>query len=469
MLAFFKEQVSTNAMMLDLFALIAITAVFMATAGLALMDVGAARTRNVIDTVMQKFVAGGACAAGFMIAGYGIWNWQFNSAFGVKNPLGQGISDWWIGGQFVTKAPQDIDPTVLPNADQYLIFYGLFIVFAFFLGAAMQSAVLERMKVLPLTIISFITGAVLFPAFLYLLWGSASPLTLLGVHDDVGGFAVYLPLAAIGVTLAWQLGPRKGKFGLAAGSDAPGPRNVALIGVGLLFVLTNLVMFAIAGGYQLPGAGYFGIAYTKSGMGLVTFNLICAMLGGGIGGALLSYRTKNPLWLIGGPFMGYVSVTTFNDVGKGWFELLVGFTAVYVGYATAHLLHRLRIDEDKLGPLVLGPGIFGAIAGGFLTWGTRTGGILGIESGKYRFHLATITPWWQLLGVVICVVGSVTVTYLICQVLKRTTGLRVTDEEEAAGMDATYWSEVLIHDVPSDPPPSGSSEADRADGEPATV
>jgi ammonia channel protein AmtB len=244
------------------------------------------------------------------------------------------------------------------------------------------------------------------------------------------------------VTAAWRLGPRLGRFTPSPGADAPAPSNVALIGIGVLVVVANLVIFAVVGGYQVIGTGYFGIAFSSSGIGLVAVNLFCAMFGGSLGGIILSFKLRSPLWAIAGPFIGYVSVTTFNDIGSGWYLFFVGFAAVYAGYGTSLLLQRLRIDEDKLGPLVLGPGIFGCLAGGFLTWGTKTGGIPGIEEGTYAFQSAEVAPWWQLLGLVVAVGGAFLFVTAVCLVLERTTGLRVTREQEIAGLDATYWSGV---------------------------
>lgn len=175
-------------------------------------------------------------------------------------------------------------------------------------------------------------------------------------------------------------------------------------------------------------------------MGFLLTNLFCAMVGGGAAGAILAYRTRNPFWAIGGPFMGYISVTTFNDIGLGWYEFFIGFAAVFAGYGTSLLARRIRLDEDKLVPLVLGPGIFGALAGGFTEWGTKTGGFPGITEGDYAFLGATVTPWWQLVGVVVAVGGAGLFTLIVCIVLERTTGLRVDDEEEEAGLDQTYWS-----------------------------
>ena len=85
--------------------------------------------------MVQKLVAGCCCAGGFLLIGFAVWNWQFNQAFGIKNPLGQSISDWWLAGPNVSKLPQALDPKIVPSADVLVTFIGFFLVFGFLYGA----------------------------------------------------------------------------------------------------------------------------------------------------------------------------------------------------------------------------------------------------------------------------------------------------------------------------------------------
>jgi ammonia channel protein AmtB len=121
---------------------------------------------------------------------------------------------------------------------------------------------------------------------------------------------------------------------------------------------------------------------------------------------------------------------------------LIACGAPLITFLTVALLARIRIDEDKVLPLILGPVVYGAIVGGFATWGTKTGGFLGIESGPHAFQGAEITPWAQLLGIAVSVGLGFIVALVICLVFEKAGRLRVTADEERAGMDATYWQAV---------------------------
>ncbi|MGL1489086.1 hypothetical protein ACSTJG_24970, partial [Vibrio parahaemolyticus] len=83
-------------------------------------------------------------------------------------------------------------------------------------------------------------------------------------------------------------------------------------------------------------------------------------------------------------------------------------------------------DDPKLGPLALGPGIFGAIVTGFVAWGTKTGGYFGITKGKYAFQAATINPFWQLVGVVVTVALVAIPTFIVIGAFRRAGRLRVS-------------------------------------------
>ncbi len=460
----FPEQATTDIVVANLVYAVGILCVMLAAAGVMVLDLGLVRRKNAIDSVVQKLVSGFVCALGFAPVGYAVWNWQVNQAFGVPNPLGQAIGDWAIWGHMVNTLSLDIDPAVAAGADTYQVFYVAFLVFAVFIGVVLHAAAVERMKPMPLYVLSFVTGAVIYPALVYLVWGSASFLTNWGVHDSVGSLAVYLPLGVIALVMAKAVGPRIGRFGGGDPGDLPGPTNIPLVAIGVALVLPALSFFALVAGYIVPGQGFVGISMTTSSMGMVLMNLWAAIVGGAVVGAVLSYRTRNAYWAIAGPFVGYVAGTTLFDVGRPWYLFLIGAGAPIVALLTVHLLERMKIDESKVVPLVLGPALYGALVGGFAAWGTKTGGWIGIEEGTYAFQHAEITPLTQLVGVLTVVVIAGIGSAVVLAILKRITGLRVTEEQERAGMDATYWPDayhtapqptVAVTEAPLVPAPSG--------------
>jgi Amt family ammonium transporter len=90
----FKQQVTTDVFVQDIFYAICVLGVFPGVGALALFDAGLGRLNSVLDAWVQKLVAGFVTAAGFSIIGYGVWYWQYDQAFGVPDAFHQAISTW---------------------------------------------------------------------------------------------------------------------------------------------------------------------------------------------------------------------------------------------------------------------------------------------------------------------------------------------------------------------------------------
>src|SRR4051812_28217083 len=106
----FGDQVNTDAITQNLFYIVASTAVVLALLGLILVDAGLVRHNNVLSTVVQKLVVFAIGTGGFMVAGFALWNFQYNQAFGVDSGFTQALKDWWFGGNFLNDYAQNIDP-----------------------------------------------------------------------------------------------------------------------------------------------------------------------------------------------------------------------------------------------------------------------------------------------------------------------------------------------------------------------
>ena len=434
----FKEQVTTDVYLESAFYAVCTVSVLLVLVGLAFIDVGLARSKNIVDVIVQKLVAGACFAGGFIIIGYGVWQWQFNQAFGVPNPLGQAIKDWWIGGNVMSVLPHTLDPQIVPSADVLQTFFGFFIAFAFLFGAFFHSIGMERMKPSALYVMCFIVGLVVWPFMAYLLWGSVSPLTNAGVHDYVGGLSVYVFVGAWAVVMAWKLGPRIGAFRSDPLGERPSPSSMSHVTLGVLLFLLGVPLLVLGCGYLVPGAGYFDISMATGGFGRAFVNVFLAVIGGTLVGAVLSYRTKTPLWALFGPIAGYVSGASIFAIVAPWKMLLISLGAPVVAMLTARLVAKFHIDESKVIPLALGPGIYGVLVGGFVTWNVKTGGYPGL-TGDFGFQHATITPGWQIIGILVAIGIAVVPAWVILTILDKTMGIRVSEEVERDGFDPSYW------------------------------
>lgn len=465
---FIKEQLTTDNLLLSLLYSLGAVSVVLVVLALGFIDVGLVRRKNTLDTWIQKLVSALVAGGGTLVVGYGIWNWQFNSAFGVPHPLGQALKDWWLGGQFQTHFAGAIDPKILPEADVQQIFLVFFVVFSMGTLALIHTGAMERMKPVPLYTMAAIIGLVLSPLVAYFCWGPVGPLTNHGTHDFDGIFPLYVFAGTWVAVLSWRLKPRLGAFSPHASGAAPAAQNVGMVATGVMIIMFALPFIALSSGFIVPGQGFYGISYTESGFGIVLTNIFTAYIGGGISGAIIAYRRREPVWALMGPLAGAVICGTLFDVGKPWEVLILSVFGPLVALGTAALLRRLRIDEPKVVPLALGPGIVGAIATGFIAWHTKTGGYPGLE-GKYALGHAEITPWMQLAGVAVDVALAGIPCLIICLLFEKTSGLRVTEAEEIAGLDRTYWAVDNYGDEPGGANGARPDEAAVLGGVPETT
>ncbi|MCW3008262.1 MAG: ammonium transporter [Solirubrobacterales bacterium] len=435
---FVKEQLTTEYLLLSFIYTVGAVSVVLIVLALGFIDTGLVRRKNVLDTWVQKLLSSVIAGGGTLICGVGIWNAQFNQAFGVPDPFWQAIKDWWVGGKFLTHYAGALDPKILPEAEVQQVFAAFFITFSLGTLALIHTGAMERMKARPLYTMAFVIGLVLSPLVAYLNWGPVGPLSNHGTHDFDGIFPLYIFAGTWVLVLSWRLGPRLGAFTKHVSGTVPASQNVGLVGAGVLLIMFALPFVALSSTFIIPEVGVFGISMTQSGWGIILENIFAAYIGGAITGGIIAYRLRQPLWALLGPLSGAVMCGTLFDVGMPWEVFLVSLAGPPVALGTTVLMRKLRIDEPKVIPLALGPGIAGALVCGFVEWGTKTGGYPGLE-GNFALGHATITPWWQLAGVVSTMAIAAIPCLLICLFFEKTSGLRVTEAEELVGLDKTNW------------------------------
>ncbi|MBS1864270.1 MAG: ammonium transporter [Actinobacteria bacterium] len=486
----FKEQVSFNIFQADVFYTIATVMLFFVVVAVGLIDAGLVQRKNLLDTWLGKFAAAFAAGLGMFLIGYAIWQVSFYEAFGIPHPWGEAISQWWAGGIDVRSLPQTLNPEAAPENDVFQVFLVFFVAYAMVGGALLHSAGLERVKHLPMNIISLVAGAIIMPILLWLTWGSVGPLDNNGVHDYLGTFSLYIFVGTWALIIAWRAGPRVGAFfeekidpsQPGTGLLAHKPHNLGLTALGVGVVLFCVPFLALGCGYIVPGTGYFGISMTNSGFGLVVENIFMSFIGGAITGFAISYLTKNPIMALLGPVAGYVGCSTSFDVGRPLGILVVSLIAPVVVYAGYLLMQRLRIDDKKIVPLALFGGVYAALAAGIVGAGKATGGYFEIESGPYAFQHASITFGHQLVGVLVTFGISAISGLVLIIGLEKTIGLRVDRDKEIEGLDETSWGSGPVHEfedlpavaphlaavaraaVPDTPPSPGTSPPASAAG-----
>jgi Amt family ammonium transporter len=439
----FPEQVTTNSLVQNVVYASGTVGAIMILAGLLLVDTGGVRRVNVFAATIEKLVGFFIGFVVYFLIGFAIWNWQYYVAFDIESPYWQAIKDWWLGGAFASDLAQNVDPDSMGvNLNNQQIFIFFLAAFAGIVNVLIHLSVTERMKPAAFYVIC-VVAAVVSSVLSWLTWGSTGPLTNAGFHDFFGVGFVYLFPAAMALVLVRKVGARPGMYEPHPAVPEYRSYNLGLTTAGVAVIFAGLPMVILSCLFFFAGDGFeaFAVSVTMAdtSVGIAFNNLGLAWAGGALTGAAIAYWKRSYIYLLLGPLGGYVACAVAFDVYEPWQTLLVSMGAPIVCYAVYEFSQARRFDEHKLTPLVLGAGSYGLIMVGLVSWGTGKGGYFGVTEGDYAFQNAEINVFWQILGLIVIVAIGVVTAWVLAVILERTIGLRLTDEEQIAGVDKGDW------------------------------
>jgi ammonium transporter, Amt family len=450
----FPEQVTTNQLLQNLVYASGTVGALIVVVGLVMLDAGGVRRANVFNATIEKLVGFFIGFTTYFAIGFAFWNWQYNEAFEVPNALGQSIEDWWLGGTLANDLAQNVSPDVFPGLNNFQIFIFFLACFAGIINILLHFAVSERMKASAFYITSFV-AAIVSSVLSYLTWGSVGPLTNAGFHDFFGAGFVYLFPAGMALVFVLRLGRRPGMFEAHSMLAEYRTGNLWTLTAGVLLIFAGLPMVILSCLFFFdPEALAVSVTMADTSVGIALNNYALAWAGGALTGALIAYRTRKYAYLLLGPFAGYVANAPALDVYEPWQAFLVALAAPFAAYATYEYLGRKLVDEHKLLPVFAAAGSFGLVMVGLIDWGTAKGGYVGIEEGAYAFQHSEINVLWQVIGIAVCLGLGVLTAAVLSFIFERTIGMRVSDDDQAAGLDAVLW-ELQPEDGPVATPANG--------------
>ncbi|WP_284451026.1 ammonium transporter [Methylophaga thalassica] len=433
----FAEQVSLASLVQNLvYASGTVGAIFVVI-GLLLIDAGGVRRRNAFNATIEKLVGFFIGFTTYFVIGFAFWAAQYYVM--VDYTLTDSIKDWWAGGILANELAQNVDPAVFPGLNNFQIFIFFLACFAGIINVLLHFAVSERMKSSAYYITSCVATLV-SSVLSWWTWGSVGPLTNMGFHDFFGVGFVYLFPAGMAMVFVNKLGARPGMFSAHSKVEEYRVPSLALVTVGVFSVFGSLPMVILSCLFFFdPGAHAVSVTMADTSVGLAFNNYAAAWAGGTLMGAILAYSKRKYSYLLLGPFAGYVSGASGFDVYIPWQMFLVAFGSPLVAYVIYEFLQKREIDEHKLLPLFAGVGSYGLIMTGLLHIGTPRGGYVGITEGAYAFQHGEIGVLMQVVGIVVCLGTGIVTAFILSFILERTIGMRITDEEQAIGLDKVHW------------------------------
>lgn len=461
----FAEQVTIGSLVQNVVYASGVVGAIFVVVGLLLIDAGTARRRNLFNSTIEKVIGFFIGFATYFLIGFAFWAAQYYIMEGAT--MGDAVADWWLGGGLVNSLAQNVDPAVFPGLNNFQIFVFFLAVFAGLINVLLHFAVSERMKASAYYITACV-ATVVSSLLSWMTWGSVGPLTNIGFHDFFGVGFVYLFPAGMALVFVQKLGARPGMFAPHPKVSGYHPPNIGLAAAGLITVFAGLPMVILSCLFFFdPEALAVSVTMADTSVGIALNNYALSWAGGTLMGAAIAYATGKYSYLLLGPLAGYVAGAAGFDVYLPWQMFLVALGAPLVAYAVYEYTIKRQIDEHKLFPLFIGAGSYGLIMVGLIKAGTPRSGYLGFEEGAYAFQHAEIGIVMQLVGIAVCIgLGAVTAAVLSF-ILERTVGMKVSEDDQAAGLDKLIWgietdvrtyADILVPDeTPVASPPAGAT------------
>jgi Amt family ammonium transporter len=398
---------------------VATALVFLMQAGFMFLEIGFSRQKNAGTGVAKVLVNLAIVTIAWWAIGYGVAEGGGNDFFGTSGFFFH--FDQTVAGEAVT------------GESAMLMLYGL--AFCAVSLAIVWGTTLERIKFGAYVIYAIVFGAVIYPLVAHAVWGGGLLSDIGGkpVMDFAGSSVVHLTGAVGALAALLLLGARKGKYDANGKPRAIPGHSMPLVGLGVIILWIG--WFGFNGGSTFETAGAF--------FGEVMLNTQLAAAAGVIGASLAVYmksRTLDVGMAGNGAIAGLVGVTAPSGFVEYWAAPIIGFIAgLIVVYA---VLAIEKFLDDPVGALSA-HGLAGI-------WGTLAVGIFasprliaeGAAPGVW-YSLFDDVPFSSTVGqlavqgcaVLFTFVVVFAISFATFALIKATIGLRVSDEEEEAGLD----------------------------------
>ncbi|MFT4075614.1 MAG: ammonium transporter [Asticcacaulis sp.] len=388
--------------------------------GLALFYGGMVRRKNIIATVTQSVAV--TCVVAIVW-----WVVSYSMAFGTVSTAMFGIPaetlNKFFGGfdNFMLKAVRPDTAYGATAAVPEYTWISYQMTFAIITPALITGAFAERVKFSGLLLFMILWSILVYAPICHMAWGGGI-MSQIGVLDFAGGAVVHCNSGVAGLVAAIFLGRRKGY-----GTDSMPANNPIYIMIGAALLFVGWIGFN-------AGSEWTGDAVAS----VALLNTLLATCVAGVSWKVVEWIFRGKPSLIGilsGMVAGLVVITPACGFVNPTGAMICGLLAGPACYFSAVWIKKLLGYDDSLDAF----GIHGA--GGFL--GAVLTGWLADPTINSLGEGHSVMK--QLIGLGITIAWSAVGTFIILVICKFTTGLRVTAEQEEAGLDSSLHDEVMDH------------------------
>ncbi len=384
-----------------LWTLLGAVLVFFMQAGFAMVETGFTRAKNAGNIIMKNIMDFSLGTIVFWMIGFGIM-------FGGDGAFFGGF-DFFIQGDYSSSIP----------SSAFVIFQTVFCATA---ATIVSGAMAERTKFSSYCIYSVILSAIVYPVSGHWIWGGGW-LSQMGFHDFAGSTTVHMVGGVAAIVGAKLLGPRIGKYSKTGKARAIPGHSLTLGALGV-FILW-FCWFGFNGGSTVSMTGDDTI---KAAADILVTTNIAAAVATAVVMAITWIRYKKPdvSMTLNGALGGLVAITAGCDVVTPVGAAIIGVVAAFVVVFGIEFVEKVLKIDDPVGAVGV-HGFCGAI-------GTIMVGLLAVDGGLF-YGGGTNYLVVQIIGVAAVIAWVAVTMTVVFAVIKHTVGLRVSTEEEIAGLD----------------------------------
>ncbi len=391
----------------------------------------------------------GAAFVFWMQAGFAMCEAGFTRAKNAGNIIMKNLMDFCIGTVmwFICGASLMLGENILhgfAGGFSFDVFtrYGSFdfsafvfnLVFCATTATIVSGSMAERTKFSSYCIYSAIISAVIYPIEAHWTWGGGF-LAQWGFHDYAGSNCIHMVGGICAFIGAWMLGPRIGKFdrdkaGRVTKVNAFPGHNLVIAALGVFILWLGWYGF---NGAAATDVSTLGSVFLTTTVAPSVATVVCMLF------TWIKYGKPDVSMCLNASLAGLVAITAPCDVtdcaGAAIIGAVSGLLVVFGVWFNDNVTHV----DDPVGAVAVHMfnGIWGTIATGLFATDAAPGfAVAGIGKGLF-YGGGPSQLGKQLAGMGLTAAWTVVTIFLAFTLIKKTVGLRVTEEEEISGLDVT--------------------------------
>lgn len=397
--------------------IVATALVFLMTPGLAFFYGGMVHRKNVLSTMMKSVVAAGVVGVLWIVVGYSL---SFGPSIGgfIGNP----------SAHFLFKDVNNGEPWVFATTIPKTLFAMFQLMFAIITPGLVVGAIAERMRFTAYILFTVLFSLLVYAPLAHWSWHPEGFLAKMGAFDFAGGTVVHISAGC--AALAGALVLKQRKSWLVSRETEPANIPYVLIGTGLLW----FGWFGFNAGSAVASSALAVSAFATTNTAAAAAGLSWMFFD------VLKGKKPSVVGFCIGAVVGLVAITP----GAGFVaipqSIFIGAFAALISNVAVYIKSKSKLDDTlDVFPCHGIGGIVGMLLTGiFATKAVNSAGPDGLLYGNPGFFVT------QLKAMLIVVAFSFTVSYLIFKFINFIVPLRVSEEEEESGLDASQHDEKYV-------------------------